>query len=486
MRHPTLRAVTSTSDRRHAGEIRKRSGQRLSQGLALPPHWRGLASVADSPLARPGGFGLALGGILAFSFLWVWHVGHRGPFMVDQAIVFDGAWRILQGQVPYLDFALPFGPVTFVLSALAFWATGAGFSGLVLAAALLSSVACAVTIRIGWLLTGRCAPLALLAGFMSAVWFQAPSGTPWLDQTGFFFDLLALWAMLEARVGHGARGLMALAGVASAAAVLSQQHAGGLFVLVCVGAASVPGQEPRRELWLGLGLYVAGLALAAAAFAGWLLLCSDASVFAQGWLGGSSESGPSQLGYRTILGALSFRPLVPSSIPLFLLASLVGALEASRLLAAPPRGQPDAHAASCAWLCLALPQFHAAFQLTTGGDPSADNAFVGLCVACLGAVLMRWKRAAPRLSWQQGGEGVRVHLAGAGVLRATAIVVGLLSVCSLAEGLRVGAGRFEGVERPGTAPTPQGPPRRNDAGPLPSPATRLESGAPGPRVAAYL
>jgi hypothetical protein len=479
MRPTPLRAVTSTSDRRQAEALRATFAQRLWQAVDLP-RWRGsLAVVGDSPFARTGGFGLALGGILAFSFLWVWHLGHRGVFTHDPSIVFDGARRIVQGQVPYRDFVMSFGPVTFALGALAFWAMGVDFSGLVLTAALISSVACAVTIRIGWLLTGRWAPLALLAGFMSAVWFQAPSATPWMDQTAFFFDLLALWAIIEARVGHGARGPVLLAGVASAAAVLSAQMAGTAFVIVCVGALCAPGNERQREVLLGLGWYVAGIALAAAAFGGWLFAVSAGSAFERCWLGASAEITLTHVAYRKILGALVFQPLIPSSIPLFLLASLVGALEVSRLIVAPARARLDVRPALCAWLCIALPQFQGVFQLTTEHDARNDNAFVGLCVVSLAALLSRWKRAAPRLSWQEGVDGVRVHLGGAGAIKATAAVVGVLSLCSLGEGLTVGARRFdEGVERSGTDPTPQAAPMER-CGSASRPECRCLAGQPG-------
>jgi hypothetical protein len=43
----------------------------------------------------------------------VWFVGHRGIFFYDQSGIFDGAWRILQGQVIYRDFYVPYGPVIF-------------------------------------------------------------------------------------------------------------------------------------------------------------------------------------------------------------------------------------------------------------------------------------------------------------------------------------------------------------------------------------
>ena len=37
---------------------------------------------------------------VVFAGVYVWVVGHRGMFLLDQSMMFDGGWRILQGQVP--------------------------------------------------------------------------------------------------------------------------------------------------------------------------------------------------------------------------------------------------------------------------------------------------------------------------------------------------------------------------------------------------
>jgi len=42
----------------------------------------------------------AYGATAVFASVFVWLVGHRGFFLLDQSILFDGAWRVFQGQVP--------------------------------------------------------------------------------------------------------------------------------------------------------------------------------------------------------------------------------------------------------------------------------------------------------------------------------------------------------------------------------------------------
>src|SRR5687768_16403978 len=164
MPHPFIRIVSSTSEP-------------IDEPVAAPPSraWRSRAAsrwrrvigdVAAMRGVRAGAFGLGVLGVLAFSFAWVWEVGHRGLFMLDQSIVFDGAWRMVQGQVPYRDFVMPFGPVTFALCALMFRVAGVDFSTLVLTAALISLVATALALRVSWLLARRSGALALLGGLM--------------------------------------------------------------------------------------------------------------------------------------------------------------------------------------------------------------------------------------------------------------------------------------------------------------------------------
>ena len=65
-----------------------------------------------------------------------WFVATTGPmvnvrFGHDVPIVLDGAWRVLHGQVPTVDFHTLFGPLFFVLVALGMWVGGASMNALV-------------------------------------------------------------------------------------------------------------------------------------------------------------------------------------------------------------------------------------------------------------------------------------------------------------------------------------------------------------------
>jgi hypothetical protein len=468
MRHPSLRIVTTTTNDRHTGETADALPSEALRSRRARSRWRGaIEDVAAKRWVRVGTFLLALSALLSFSVLWVWIVGHRGLFMLDQSIVFDGAWRLLTGQVPYRDFVMPFGPVTFALCALMFRIAGVDFSSLVLTAALLSLVATAVAVRLSWLVTGRSGWLALLGGALTAVWFQAPFGTPWMEQTAFFMNLLALWCIVEGRLRVPRQGLenerwsrsvlpsawfvYALAGVATVAAVLSKQNAGGLFAFVCLGALWVPGSDPPRAGSRAVFCYAAGAALAGTAFVAWLSARSDLGTFVHYWIDVSAEIGASRVVYWKVLGTLIYQPLLSSSIPLFLLSSLAGVATAALLSAGGSRTGVTTRVALAAWLGVALPQFHSAFQLTTNNDASNNNAYVGLTVVCLAALVRYWWHNAPRVSWTEGSQRLRVPLLGAMFVKAGALLVGGLVLYSLGEGLMVSHGRFVQEFAPGAS-----------------------------------
>jgi hypothetical protein len=199
-----------------------------------------------------------------------------------------------------------------------------------------------------------------------------------MEQTAFLFDLLALGAFVESRAARRAELLLlAFAGVCSALAVLSKQNAGGLFVPVLAGCLLLPWRG--RVSLRGLAAYGAGAATCAATFVVWLAIYSDVAAFRHYWIAVSSETGLHRIEAWKLVGTAFFQTLVSSSVPLFLLASLVGAVA----LCWPRRGEERAHSQLLvgAWLALSLPQFHNAFQLTTNNDAPNNNAFVGICLA---------------------------------------------------------------------------------------------------------
>ena len=169
-------------------------------------------------------------------------------------MIFDGGWRILQGQTPYRDFLIPFGPVVFYIQALFFWLFGVNWTATVLPACVFNCVATLSVIRIVRLLGGGSRPLALCGGLATAICFQAPFGTLWLEQTAMFFDLLALQAVVESLYTSGYRRSLwqLVGGFSMALAVLSKQNFGLFFIPIVVAvvvAADLPDVRRACPVW---------------------------------------------------------------------------------------------------------------------------------------------------------------------------------------------------------------------------------------------
>ena len=214
----------------------------------------------------------------------VWIVGHRGIYFYDQSGLFDGAWRLVQGQTIYRDFYVPYGPVIFFIQALFFRIAGVDFSSMVLSAAVVNSIA---VVLVMWVVRHLLPdiehrPAAVAAGLVTAVWFQAPSGTLWYEQVGFLFNLIALaLVLLAAQNGRMALYARLAAGSCLVLSILSKQTAGAVFLGVPIGAgvlACLPnGRKALRVCWQ----IAAGMLIAATVFAVWLWLFSSPAGFWQ-------------------------------------------------------------------------------------------------------------------------------------------------------------------------------------------------------------
>jgi hypothetical protein len=209
----------------------------------------------------------------------VWIVGHRGLFLCDQSVLFDGAWRLIQGQVLYRDFFTTFGPVAFVIQWLFFRIWGVDFSAMVLSAALLNSLAAVCVMRI----TRRLLPdpqfrlAAVAGGILTALWFQAPFGTLWFDQTSFFFNLIALTLLVETAYSSERASvyLRVIAGSCLALSILSKQNAGVVLLPVPIGAAVILCGPDWRKMARALVEVSAGMLVVFTLFVAWLVLFSS-------------------------------------------------------------------------------------------------------------------------------------------------------------------------------------------------------------------
>jgi hypothetical protein len=219
-----------------------------------------------------------LGGIV------VWKAGHRGFFFYDQSGVFDGAWRLVQGQVIYRDFFVPYGPTIFFIQWLFFRIAGVDLSSMVLSAAVVNSLAVVIVI---WLIRRLLPdpdqrPTAVAGGLLTAVWFQAPTGTLWFEQVAFLFNLISLALVLKATQGNRTSTYLRItAGWCLVISILSKQSAGIVFLPVPLVAVVIEVLPDWRKALSACSQIVVGMALASAAFVAWLWLFSSPTGFWQ-------------------------------------------------------------------------------------------------------------------------------------------------------------------------------------------------------------
>lgn len=129
----------------------------------------------------------------------VWSTGFLGFMPLDQSIAWDGAWRVLQGQVPFVDFALPAGLTPILIQAAIFKLAGATWTSYVAHAAIANAVFALAVYTTLVRLTGRIGPpfvYALAAGLA----LYPPMGTPYADLHAVLFLSLTLVLILRDRL----------------------------------------------------------------------------------------------------------------------------------------------------------------------------------------------------------------------------------------------------------------------------------------------
>ncbi len=127
--------------------------------------------------------------LLLFSFAYAGFSALHG-IDIDQMILYQAALRIVQGQVLYQDFYIPHGPIgAYILAGFVRIAPSGG-TAMILASALLNSLACFCI----WDITKRNTEGLLfpaLAAFLTAIWFLPVFGTFYYDHLSYFFVLLS-------------------------------------------------------------------------------------------------------------------------------------------------------------------------------------------------------------------------------------------------------------------------------------------------------
>ena len=196
--------------------------------------------------------------LFAFGLALCLHYGRRGFMPLDQSIVWDAGWRVLDGQVPFRDFVTTTSLVPGTLQAGVFGLMGVSWLAYCLHAAVFNGLFAIVTFAL--LRSQGLHPAAAAAfGGAAAVFFYPPFGVPYGDQHSFFFGLLALLLCAlalraEAAPAGGASRLWALVPAALLLGYLSKPIPVAFLLPALAVAALWPGERwTRRVGLLGLG-----------------------------------------------------------------------------------------------------------------------------------------------------------------------------------------------------------------------------------------
>jgi 4-amino-4-deoxy-L-arabinose transferase-like glycosyltransferase len=351
-----------------------------------------VAQKAASPSASAWLSRLGLPAVLAFAFLLTFYSGTRGIFPLDQSIVFDGGYRVYCGQVPYVDFYIPYGPIVFWIQAALFHLFGVNYYAHVLGAAILNVVGTASSFAIVRMLCRSEPRLALLAALLTAAWLYAPFGTTYPEQTAFCAILVGLSLLIAGltskKPSHAIlpAGLVFAAGLFSVVGVLSKQNAGlpalGVFVLAIV---AMRAPHWKRSL-ADLVYFVAGAALAAFAFTAWLLKYSDAAAFTYHAITIPRQIGAERLG--SVVSGHFFVVLLTGDkggdalrILMFTLAALFAVLASVHLLRRKEWNESDRFIFVAALLGIALIGLQNFFGLVSNNNGENEKPFIGILFA---------------------------------------------------------------------------------------------------------
>lgn len=160
--------------------------------------------------------------------------GRTGFYYHDLSIVWDGAWRVLNGQIPNVHFASPHGFTAIYQQALLFGIFGVSYDTYLLHGVLLNTAA----VFTAWHVLRKVGLIeALVGSLITSMWFFLPAAAPYVDNIAFFWALVALalifrGAQLE---GPGSVSLI-LGGMAMGLSVLTKQNIGALAT---VGVSSL-------------------------------------------------------------------------------------------------------------------------------------------------------------------------------------------------------------------------------------------------------
>ncbi|MBL7697915.1 MAG: hypothetical protein JNK79_07140 [Chitinophagaceae bacterium] len=183
------------------------------------------------------------------------------PYRLNSYLSWEGAYRMVNGQVPFRDFGMPVGYMYWVIPAAFFKIFGAQMITLVKAQVLINILG-ALCFR--WIMIRLNIPAAVrFTGIIVyCLTYSLPNYWPWYNNTVIFYEFVALAFLVHFLTGKQSKwGIIwpALAGAFVFFSFFTKQDGGGLALLVCLALLVYDALIEKR--WKPLAFFTGGLLL---------------------------------------------------------------------------------------------------------------------------------------------------------------------------------------------------------------------------------
>ncbi len=132
-----------------------------------------------------------------FSFLINYHYGFIGLMPMDNTVLFNGGYRVLNGYIPFTDYWLVTGPLLDYLNALFFWILGVSWNSFIIHSSLFNLLFGIASYTL-FLQLGLSNKYSLIYSAFISILFYPVVGTPFVDHHSTFFLILAFYSLILA------------------------------------------------------------------------------------------------------------------------------------------------------------------------------------------------------------------------------------------------------------------------------------------------
>lgn len=170
------------------------------------------------------------------------------PYRINIFLSWEGAYRIMQGQIPFKDFGLPLGYMYWVIPAFFFKIFGPSLITLVKAQVFINIIS-GLAFRSILKSLDVTAPLRILSVLLFCISYSFINFWPWYNHTVIVYEFVALAFLLKAimKSGGGKRILfIILAGFFTFCSFFTKQDGGALCFLLCIALLAVNELIERR------------------------------------------------------------------------------------------------------------------------------------------------------------------------------------------------------------------------------------------------